>query len=64
MMNGADGTDGPYMGVGDYAAGGGGAVGRIRFNTRSGLSTVDNNMLSPSLLDDSTTCTAGTASSE
>jgi hypothetical protein len=52
------------MGVGDYAAGGGGAVGRIRFDTRSGSATVDNAKLSPSLADTPTTCTAGSANTE
>ena len=58
------GLDGPYMGVGDYAAGGGGAVGRIRFNTRSGSAAVDNTQLSPALDDNPTTCTAGSANTQ
>jgi hypothetical protein len=46
----------------DHAGGGGGAVGRIRFNTRLGITTVTvTGEMSPALGDPGSTCTAGTA---
>jgi hypothetical protein len=56
-----DGTAGQ---AGTKGGGGGGGVGRIRFNTRAtgpAFLTVDNSRLSPSISDDPTTCTAGSA---
>jgi hypothetical protein len=54
----------PGQAANGRAGGGGGAVGWIRFNTRSGFASVDNTQLSPSLVDSPTTCTQGVAGTE
>jgi hypothetical protein len=62
-LAGMAGGNGSYMTTGDYSAGGGGSVGRMRFNTASGSANVaDLTRLSPSLDDPATTCTQGSAS--
>ena len=53
--NGEQGLSGPV-----HAGGGGGAVGRIRLNTRLGTVTATG-VMSPGLDDEASTCTAGPA---
>ena len=64
MLAGFAGLHGPYMNMGDYAAGGGGAVGRIGLATRSGSATLDNAQMSPAQNDDPTTATLGSANTQ
>jgi hypothetical protein len=66
--NGGAGGAANILAGGDASGGtfgaGGGAVGRMRFQTRTGTATVDNLFLSPALDDDPTSTTQGPASIE